>query len=136
MLISEKAEILAKWLNKSGVFYATLDFIAEDDYYAIDLLDSTRTGYAGFCYSGKDTLVAFKMPFSEKVASWFPDATIKQVAREIAQVLDDQSKWSFCNGDIFFLPPINGRVGIDLHNFSWERIAIELDLGGEDNGQR
>ncbi len=127
MTLGEKAKILAKWLNKIGVFYATLDFIAEDDYYAIDLLDHTRTSYAGFCYSGKGTLVTFKMPFS---ASWFPDLAIKQAAREIVQILDDQSKWSFCDGDIFFSPPINGRVGIDLHNFSWERIAIELNLEG------
>lgn len=129
MTLSEKAEILAKWLNKSGVFYTTLDFIAEDDYYAIDLLDRTRTSYAGFCYSGKDTLVIFKMPFSKKVASWFPDLTIKQAAREIVQILDDQSKWSFCDGDIFFSSS-PGRLWIDLHNFSWERIAIELNLEG------
>lgn len=130
MILGEKAKILAKWLNKSGVFYATLDFIAEDDYYAIDLLDRTRTSYAGFCYSGRDTLVTFEMPFSEKVASWFPDLTIKQAAREIVKVLDDQSKWSFWDGDIFFSSPSPGRLGIDLHNFSWERVAIELNLEG------
>ena len=130
MTMHEKTKILVKWLKKSGVFYATLDFIAEDDYYAIDLLDHTRTSYAGFCYSGKDTLVVFKMSFSERVASWFPDLTIKQAAREIVQALDDQARWSFYDGDIFFSSPSPGRLGIDLHNFSWEQIAIELNLEG------
>lgn len=124
---NEKVEILVKWLKKRGVFYATLNFIAEDDYYAIDLLDRTLTSYAGFCYSGKDTLVTFKI---KKVASWFPDRTIKQAAREIVQVLDDRSKWCFGDGDIFFSSPSPERLGIDLHNFSWERIAIELNLEG------
>jgi len=128
MTMHEKTKILVKWMNKIGVFYATLDFIAEDDYYTIDLLDSTRTSYAGFCYSGKGTLVAFKMPFSEKVASWFPDVTIKQAAREIVQTLDDQSKWCFGDGDIFFSSSGPGRLWIDLHNFSWEQVAINLDL--------
>lgn len=129
MTMREKTKILVKWMDKIGVFYATLDFIAEDDYYAIDLLDRTRTSYAGFCYSGKDNLVIFKTPVSEKFASWFPDITIKQAAREIVQVLDNQSKWSFCDGDIFFSSS-PGRHWIDLHNFSWERIAIDLDLHG------
>lgn len=130
MTMHEKTKILVKWLKKSGVFYATLDFVAEDDYYSIDLLDRTQTSYAGFCYSGKGTLVAFKMPFSKRVASWFPDLTIKQAAREIVQALDDRSKWCFGDGDIFFSSPSPERLGIDLHNFSWERIAIELNLEG------
>ena len=130
MTIYEKTKTLVKWLKKSGVFYATLDFSAEDDYYAIDFLDHNQTSYAGFCYSGKDTLVTFKMPFSEKVLSWFPNITIKQVAREIVQIVDDQSKWSFYDGDIFFSSSSPRRLGIDLHNFSWEQIAIELNLEG------
>lgn len=131
MTMHEKTEILVKWMNNIGVFYATLDFIAEDDYYAIDLLDCTRTSYAGFCYSGRDTLIIFKMPFNKKVASWFPDLTIKQAAREIVQILDAQCNWSFCDGDIFFSSSGPGRLWIDLHNFSWEQVAINLDLYGK-----
>ena len=130
MTMREKTKILVKWMNKIGVFYATLDLIAEDDYYTIDLLDHTKTSYAGFCCSGKDNLVIFKMPFYEKVAFWFPDITIEQAAREIVRVLDDQSKWCFCAGDIFFSSLSPERLGIDLHNFSWEQIAIDLDLHG------
>ena len=128
---TEKKRLLKRWMEGFGVFYVTVVW-NNVKFYAFDLLDETMTSYASFCYGGIDNLVEFPISYNNLylwdpyVSSSDPDAL-----GILVECLDNKQLWHI-EQDVMFFCGSHPRIAIDLLGFSWETIAINLDLSEGD----
>ena len=132
---TEKKRLLKKWMKRFGICYVTINTSRAKDggYCVFDFLDKTMTSLVGFCYGGIHNLVAF--PFSyEEMQKWHPhlSASDSHALSFIVDCLDNKKSWTFEDGTFFFFCTMHhSRLAIDLAGFSWETMAINLDLTDE-----
>lgn len=129
MRTDDKKSILLRWMSAFNVYYVTQNSICGEDFWMMDLLDESCTSLAGFCYGGVANGVAFKLPEGRR--DWLVPCI--QVDDPIAiglmvEALDNRHNWHLFGSNLFF----RERIAIDLEDFSWETIAINVDLLGRD----
>lgn len=129
-----KKRLLHRWMVSLGIYYAKMLETREDGFYVFDLLDGIKTSHAGFSYGPtQDIAIAFHIESSEKQAwSAQPMSMLDNGALAfVSTCLDRQASWKTMYGPMFFSSDAHTRTAIDIANFSWEKLAIDLDLAGE-----
>lgn len=127
MKMLEKKRLLKRWMKRFGISYVTIVWHKEG-LCAFDFLDETMTSYASFCCGGINNLVEFPISYNDLylwdpyVSSSDPDAL-----GILVECLDNKQLWRI-EQDVMFFCGSHPRIAIDLLGFSWETMAINLDL--------
>ena len=135
MNTAQKKILLQRFFSAWGICSITAYYVHDirtAGTFTFDLLDSSRSSHAGFCNGSKNEAISFLLPyeFRKKLRPWAP-VDDPYVLECLVKLLDKKDKWKSYDGTMFF----NGmrpRIAIDLHGFSWETLAINLDLMAEE----
>ena len=128
MKMAQKKILLQRFFSAWGICSITAYYVHDTGAFAFDLLDSSHSSYAGFCNSSTNEAISFPLPyeFRKTLRSCVP-VNDPYVLECLVKLLDKKDKWKSYDGTMFF-NGMHPRMAIDLHGFSWETLAVNLDL--------